>query len=176
MMNRSRSRIGTFATVAIGTALITGTVTLASPASAAPGADAEASRYCATLVAEQKGAPGKLETVRESCSPDSAEEARKGLHAAAKSKLMTWYSDGGYKGKMQDAIYGNDGTCDTAGYAFEPSDDWKDSLSSIEGHGQCNKVRLTNIAGTYSKTFNLDVSFGGEIYNNNVGYVKVWHG
>ncbi|MEV8017307.1 hypothetical protein AB0O76_13365 [Streptomyces sp. NPDC086554] len=77
---------------------------------------------------------------------------------------------------MKSTIYGYEGTCDTAGYGFEPSNDWKDSLSSIKGYGACNRVKLTNIRETHSKTFKLPESFGDELYNNNVGYVKIWHG
>ncbi|MET9921417.1 hypothetical protein ABZZ04_30705 [Streptomyces sp. NPDC006435] len=173
-MKFNRSRIGKIATGVIGTAMIAGSAALAAPATAAPADGSAATKYCAKVVG-QKDASGKLETLRESCSSNSPEEARRGLRAAASTKLMTWYSDGGYKGKMVSDIYGDYGTCDGAGYGFEPSDDWKDSLSSIRGYGQCNKLKLTNIAKTHSKSFTLPESFGDEIYNNNVGYVKIWH-
>lgn len=165
--------------LASGTAVLLSAGALGTTPAFADSSPAQADgavKYCAKVVAEQKSATGGLEVLRESCSSSSPEEARKGLRAAGATKLMTWYSDGGYKGKMQSDIYGYYGTCDTAGYGFEPSDDWKDSLSSIEGYGQCNKLRLTNIEGTYSDEFTLDESFGDEIYNNNVGYVKIWHG
>ena len=97
------------------------------------------------------------------------------LRAASSTLLMTWYSDAGWRGTSA-GIYGSYGTCDTAGYGFTPSDWWKTHMSSIRGAGQCNKVRLTNIAGTASATYSLPVSFGSTIFNDNVGYVKVWHG
>lgn len=176
-MKSTRSRIARITAAVGSTALIAGTAALASPATAAPAAGSEApTKYCAKLLAEQKSATQASEVLRESCSSKSMAEAREGLHAAGATKLMRWYSDGGYKGRMQANIYGNDGPCDSAGYGFEPSDDWKDSLSSIRGYNHCDKLRLTNIAGTYSKPFTLPESFGDEIYNNNVGYVKVWNG
>ena len=98
-----------------------------------------------------------------------------GLRAASSTLLMTWYSDAGWRGTSVN-YSGSYGTCDTAGYGFTPNDWWKTHMSSIRGAGQCNKVRLTNIAGTYSATYSLPLSFGSTIYNDNVGYVKVWHG
>ena len=112
-------------------------------------------------------------------APASTRPAATAEPAAAASadrvKLMTWHEDTGWRAHHSH-IFGEDGTCDTAGYSFRPREWWRHHMSSITGSGQCNRVRLTNIAGTEARDFNLPVTFGGTIFNDNVGRVRVYHG
>lgn len=139
----------------------------------APAQAAEAQQFCAIALAKPTGSDVAV-VVSESCSTQSPAAARDGLSVQVSTKLMTWYKDAGWLGTSAD-IFGSSGTCDTAGYSFVPSDTWKQSMSSIKGYQQCNRVRLTNIAGTSAREFPLPVSFGATLYNDNVGRVSVYH-
>lgn len=125
-------------------------------------------RNCAILINQQG------DVLRTSCSSVSAVRAQAGLNAAA-TPLMTWWEDAGYKGDHHTTIYGNAGTCDTAGYSVNVTGYWANHLSSITGHGQCNIVRLTTIAGDAVTNWNLPASFGSRIWNDNVGHIQVFH-
>lgn len=156
-------------------ALLAGTaVALTAPAAAAAPGPAGGGSYCAYLVGKTAADPAPS-VLRQACSSRSDDDARTRLRAASSTLLMTWYADAGWRGTSAK-IYGAYGTCDSAGYGFAPSSWWETHMSSIRGSGQCNKVRLTNIAGTYSSSYSLPASFGSKIYNDNVGYVKTWHG
>ncbi|MFJ1652366.1 hypothetical protein ACIOC2_13300 [Streptomyces sp. NPDC088337] len=172
-----RTKAGRAAAAMAGALLTVAAAGLTAPAaSAAPApVPAKGGPFCAYLMGKKTTTDTSVSVVRQACSTQSDADAYNRLQASSSTLLMTWYADAGYSGTSAN-VYGSYGTCDTAGYGFTPDDWWKKHMSSIKGSGQCNKVRLTNIAGTYADSYSLPVSFGATIYNDNVGYVKVWHG
>ncbi|MEV6644515.1 hypothetical protein [Amycolatopsis sp. NPDC051371] len=148
-------------------AIAAGLVAVSSVGGAGVAAAAETpnGRFCAALVDRQG----------ETCSSTSEAEARAELGPMARTRLMTYYSDAGWKGTTLD-VYGDDGTCNASGYTFIPSTWWQNRLSSIRGYGGCTWVGLTTIDGYFVKAYALPASLGATSYNDNTGRVHVFHG
>jgi hypothetical protein len=95
--------------------------------------------------------------------------------AASETVLFTMYVDAQYKGFSAPGK-GSYGDCDWEGYKIGLSEYWKTRVSSIEGHGNCNRIELyeTLSGGSASGEFSLPKSFGSTRYNDNVMWVHVW--
>ncbi|HET9519157.1 MAG TPA: hypothetical protein VFO77_15650 [Actinoplanes sp.] len=167
----SKSAIVAAATAIASVLTVTSALIPASPAQAA---EPTSRTFCATMVGPKSGPDGTLAILARHCSTTSADAADALPNVAAATKLMTWYEHAGWKGETED-IYGSDGTCDATGYRFRTSTYWGVRLSSIRGHGACNKVRLESFGGNFASS-SLPYTFGATVYNDNVKYVEVWHG
>jgi len=169
-------------TVGVATAacLLSGSAAFAAPATPT---SAETGKYCAILVGKPTAPDGVSPELDRACSALSRDDARRHLNrpgartageaeVAARTRLMTWYSDVNYGGDAQD-VYGNDGTCDYSGYRLVPNSDWRRKLSSAEGFRQCNWAAFYNPTQILKFSYRLPVAYVGIELNDNVGVIQV---
>ena len=173
-------------------AAILAAVSLSSLAAATASASASAGsdQFCVVMVGASVN-PSTASPVEYSyCSAISAADARDHMNSRQSARsatpasalssdlLMTWYTDIDYGTNVGPAtqIFGSAGPCDSACYRIAPSSYWATNMSSIQGNGNCNTVRLTTRSGTYSETRQLPANQLGSTLNDNVGLTNVYQG
>lgn len=154
--------------------------------------------FCSILVGKAPEDGGNSPVLARSCSNTSIDETTKtiqaeyqkrrgftGKHTASTAaRLMTWYqhrnfNDFGEQDGALTHIYGYDGPCDSSGYRVEPTDWWKNSLSSIFGNTHCDYARVHNIALNDAYNFYIYSRTGANFMghkDNNAGLVEPHNG
>ncbi|MCQ0021810.1 hypothetical protein M4914_01700 [Streptomyces somaliensis DSM 40738] len=152
-----------------------GALTLSGSPAVAVG-EGSGDTHCVTVVDGLEPGQKTSRVMSRKCfsGPGAAERADGAVSAAAAgTELMIWSEHANYGG-VYDRIYGYDGPCDAAGYAFTPSTWWQQRLSSFQVHGGCNRSYASGPRGNGS--FYGQVPYVGNTLNDAVSYIKVWNG
>lgn len=185
---RSRSNTQSWVVRYIALLIVTGTAVLApvsirSATASVGSASKPATQHCVILVGKAASPGGISPVLYHYCSTVSSEDARThmitsrtaiGPFALSADLLMTWFEHSDFFGASTQ-VFGDDGTCDSAGYRLDPNPTWANNISSAKGFGQCNHARFTNIAQNFSDDFALPIDFIGQTLNDNVGTIHVFH-
>jgi hypothetical protein len=167
----------------------------AAPAAASTGQAAAApeGRYCAVQLGKAPAGEASP-VVAQACSDTSLAAAKatmdsryqattraRGQTAVAASVVLIYmYQHVNYNRGSQGAmttIYVPE-NCDTAGYRFEPTQWWKDNVSSVlGGTSRCNTARVYNKAQTSSAVYKIHLEGAGSwlgAYSDNVHHFQVY--
>jgi hypothetical protein len=170
----------------------------AAPAAASTGQAASAApegRYCAVQLGKAPAGEASP-VVAQACSDTSLAAAKATMDSryqattrargetavAADVALMYMYQNVNYNRDSQGLMTGVyvAANCDTAGYRFEPTQWWKDNVSSVlGGTSRCNTARIYDKAQTASAVYRIHLEGDGRWlggYSDDVHHFQVyWH-
>ncbi len=151
------------------------------------------SEHCAVIVSKEVDDKGYSKVVSRACSTVSIQDAHRRATEARTDRpadsvttltdtlLLEEYEDINYGGDKLYQFYGTDGGCDYEGYHLVNFWSVENNVSSMKGYNGCNRVAVHTENCNAEETecdwgyFDLDVSYLGTHYNDNVVALRTYH-
>jgi hypothetical protein len=134
-----------------------------------------AEHYCVIFVDQLRPGASASWMTQQRCSTDAEALASYTSARNEGEHLMTWYSAEEYLGSWSQ-IWGNDGTCDRAGYGLRNMGTWNDRVRSYRLHGACSSSVIfedSDHGGRYAFRRG-DVADLGERWHRRISSMRLW--